>query len=102
MDWYNYLEIPTYLPTGYKYLYVDVKEKWGEALFRVEEIQADCMVVGHDEKNDSYVLIECDIAESDKQKFIEAMDHLVRKMAFNGHSDYLQACHRIFGFEDAR
>lgn len=98
MEYYNFLEIPTYLPTSFKFYYVDVASNYAKGLFEYEGVETSSFEVGRDKEDTPYVLFECDIKETDKQKFYSVMDQLNRRMSFSGHSDYKQACYRILGY----
>lgn len=99
-NWFNYLEIPTYMPTGFKFMYIDVKDQYAPGLFSHFGLEAPCEVVGYDTKKTSYVLMQCDFSETGKQQFLDAMDQLKLRMEFGGYHDYRAACYRMFGFEN--
>lgn len=99
MSFHNYLEIPTRQPLRYKYLYVDIDEKYAKKLFEHEGVKADCITVASEEDS-PYIMVDCTVPKRDKETFIVIMEHLAKRMKFEERYDYPQACRRLFGHDE--
>ena len=70
-----------------RFCYWDVEENWAFALFREAKLHVNVFQTWK-KPGTEYILHRCSIRKKDRQKFLDAIEKLERKMLICGHNDY--------------
>lgn len=90
----NYINLKSYSPIFTEYAYADVPEYYADRILAKRKV---FIRFGEEMAHPNYcyriVFVKC--PRWQKKKFELSMDELKRVMAYNGHSDYEDFCHKI-------
>ena len=79
------------------YLYIDLPDCPGEASLKKQGVRVKSATYYSRKSEDTdYTLVKAVIRREDKQKFVDAMEDLKRKMLIFGRLDYEAFCGRVF------
>lgn len=96
----NYLELDSLSPLSLSFLYLDTPDYLADKIFISEQIQVKFSKTEYGKDDSPYVVIFCSIRKKDKKRFIRSMEQLKKKMLFNKHYDYPEACENLLSIVD--
>ncbi len=91
----NFIEVETKTPGKIAFFYVDTSQYLADRVFIDHKIFVS-FKKNELRRNDSpYVVVQCSTKKANRQKFLDAMADLERKMLLLGHDDYSEFCLRF-------